>query len=139
MMASVTGSIIATLVGDTFAAESVITDGSSVAVTSTTLPAGLIAEFTRTSDTEVTLTLTGAATDHAHSNDVSDLAITFTDAAFAQENAGTIMGLAYTSGVIDFSDASLIYAGSFTEDALNNGTVTGSITATLNGDIFKRD
>ena len=74
-----------------------------------------------------------------HINDVGDLTITFTDAAFAQENAGTIMGLAYTSGVIDFSEAFLTYAGSFTEDALNNGTVTGSITATLSGDIFHTD
>ena len=136
---TVTGSITATLSGDTFAAEGVITNGTAVMATTTNFPAGLTAEFTRTSDTVVTLTLTGAANDHAHINDVNDLAITFTDAAFAQENAGTIMGLAYTSGVINFSEAFLTYDGSFTEDALNNGTVTGSITATLSGDIFHAD
>ena len=70
---------------------------------------------------------------------MSDLAITFTDDAFAQENAGTITGLAYARGEIDFSDASLTYAGSFTEGDLNNGTVTGGITATLSGDTFAVD
>ena len=60
---TVTGSITATLSGDTFAAERVITDGTSVIATATNFPAGLTAEFTRTSDTVVTLTLTGTATD----------------------------------------------------------------------------
>ena len=130
---TVTGSITATLDGDTFAAEGVITNGSSVAVTSTTLPTGLTAVFTRTSDTVVTLMLTGTAGDR---NAVSDLTITFSDDAFAQENADTIAASTYTDGVIDFNTASLTYAGSFTEAAANDGTVTGSITATLVGDTF---
>ena len=135
---SVTGSITATLTGDTFDVESVITDGSSITAT---VPAGLTAVFARTNDTVVTLTLTGTADDHKHVNDVSDLTITFTDDAFAQENAATIDGSIYTTGVIDFNDASLVYddTDSFMETDANDGSVTGSITATLDGDIFADD
>ena len=136
---TVTGSsITATLTGDTFAAE-VATDGS---VTATNVPDGLTAEFARSTDnTTVTLTLIGTAAAHEHANDASDLTITFTDTAFVRENAATITGLEYNTGVIDFRDAStLVYAGTFTESRANDGTVTGSsITATLTGDTFGAD
>ena len=135
---SVTGSITATLVGDTFAEQGVISNGTSVTATATNFPAGLTAVFTRTSATVITLTLDGTAGDHEHVNDVDDLTITFTDTAFAQENAATIAASTYSTGEIDFEDAStLTYAGRFTETSANDGTVTGSsITATLVGDTF---
>ena len=60
---TVTGSITATLdAGDgTFVADVV----TSNYVSATTIPDGLIAVFTRTSDKVVTLTLTGTATAHS--------------------------------------------------------------------------
>ena len=133
-------SITATLAGDTFNG----TDGDILAATvveAANVPDSMTAVFTRTSDTVVTLTLTGTADDHKHVNDVSDLTITFTDDAFAQENAATIDGSIYTTGVIDFNDASLVYddTDSFMETDANDGSVTGSITATLDGDIFADD
>ena len=74
-------------------------------------------------------------------NDVDELTITFTDDAFVQENAATIATSTYTltdtTGVIDFGDAVLTYAGTFTESLVNDGSVTdSSIIATLTDDTF---
>ena len=84
-------------------------------------PTGLTAEFTRTNDTEVTLTLTGTATAH-DDNDVSDLAITFRDAAFANQSADNVINPTYSTGEIDFRDVStLTYDGEFTEGTAGDG------------------
>ena len=133
---SVTGSITATLSGRTFATD-VVT--SNLNVIATNVPAGLTAAFALDStNTVVTLTLIGNAEDHEHGNDVSNLTITFTDAAFVTaEDVATVADLTYTTGEIDFRDASfLTYEGEFTESITNDGSVTGSITATLTGDTF---
>ena len=131
---SVTGSVTATLAGDTFASD--VVDH----VTASNVPAGLTASFARTSSTVVTLTLTGNATAHAGANDVDDLTITFADGAFTNEAASTIGGSTKNDLAIGFTDASSIaYAGSFAEAAANDGSVTGSVTATLAGDTFASD
>ena len=106
-------------------------------VSATNVPPGLSAVLTRTSDTVVTLTLTGNATAHADANDVSNLTITFANDAFVNETASTVAGSSKNEIAIDFADASSItYSGTFTEDAANDGSVTGSVTATLSGDTF---
>ena len=101
---TVTGSITATLdaghdaFDDTFVADVV----TSNYVSATTIPDGLIAVFTRTSDAVVTLTLTGTAT--AHSNE-ADLTIEFTADAFVSESAAPIV---YTT-TITFNDGALTF------------------------------
>ena len=134
---SVTGSVTATLSGDTFAAGTGTGGTTAAGVTASNVPNGLTAVLTRTSDTVVTLTLTGTANSHADANDVSNLTITFADAAFTNETAATVSGSSKNDIAIDFTDASgIVYAGSFTEAATNDGSVTGSVTATLAGDTF---
>ena len=132
---SVTGNVTATLTGDTFAAGTGAGGTTAAGVSASNVPAGLTAVLTRTSDTVVTLTLTG----NANANDVSNVTITFTDAAFENETAATVSGTTKSDIAVDFANPSSIgYAGSFTEAATNNGAVTGTVTATLTGDTFAR-
>ena len=132
---SVTGSVTATLSGDTFAND--VVSATPPHVTVTNVPGGLTAALTRTSDTVVTLTLTGNATAHANANDVSNISISFRDDAFVNQTASTVAGSSKNDIEVDFRDASSIaYSGSFTEVAANDGSVTGSVTATLTGDTF---
>ena len=70
---SVTGSITATLAGDTYTSTVV----SAPHVTVSNVPVGLTASLVRTSATVITLTLTGTANAHANANDVSNLTVTF--------------------------------------------------------------
>ena len=133
---SVTGTVTATLSGDTFASDVV----SANHVTASSVPTGLTASFNRTSDTEVTLTFSGSANNHANANDVSNLTITFADAAFTGGDASNVTGATKSDLAIDFDDNVFItYAGGFTETAENRGHVTGSVTATLTGDTFTSD
>ena len=130
---SVTGSITATLAGDTYTSTVV----SASHVSATNVPAGLTASLVRTSATVITLTLTGTATAHANANDVSNLTVTFSDGAFTNEGASTVTGSSKADIGINFRDASTItWAGTLTEAAANDGSVTGSITATLTGDTY---
>ena len=133
---SMTGSIVATLTGDTFTNDVVSADH----VSASNVPAGLTATFARTSDRVVTLTLTGTATNHASSNDISNLEITFGDGAFTNETAATVGGSSKSDIAVSFTDASSIaYTGNLSEAAVNNGSMTGSIVATLTGDTFTSD
>ena len=88
---SVTGSVTATLTGDTYAAAASGTTAAGVMASN--VPSGLTAVLTRTSDTVVTLTLTGTATNHAATNNISNLGISFADDAFENETAGDGGGL----------------------------------------------
>ena len=95
---AVTGAIVATLRGATFSA-GVVSDGG---VSTTNVPAGLRAVFTRTSDTVVTLTLSGRADAHADVDDVDALTVRFSAEAFT---TATVVGNAeYARGTIDFAD-----------------------------------
>ena len=119
---SIAGSIVATLTGDTFTSDVV----SGNHVTASNVPAGLTASFARTSDTVVTLTLAGTATNHASSNDISNLEITFGDGAFTNETAATVGGSSKSDIAVSFTDASSIaYTGNLSEAAVNNGSMTG--------------
>ena len=105
---TVTGTVTATLTNDTFAADAVDH------VTASNLPAGLTASFSRTSDTVVTLELTGAARDHADADDAGDLTVAFADGAFTGGNAGGVTNATKRDLAIDFDDNR---APAFTEDA----------------------
>ncbi|MEK6831321.1 MAG: hypothetical protein AABY17_01010, partial [Thermoproteota archaeon] len=75
---TVTTSVTLTLSGDTYSAG--VVDNNKI--TASNVPAGLTANFVRTSDTVITATLTGTATAHANANDIANLTFTFADGAF---------------------------------------------------------
>jgi hypothetical protein len=131
---TVSGSITATLTGDTY----VNPLGAGVHVLITNVPTGLTASAARTSSTLVTVTLAGTAASHTNVNDVANLTITWQNGAFTNVATATnVTNNTYTAGSIDFvNQASVNWAGNFTENVANNGTVTGSRTATLSGDTF---
>jgi hypothetical protein len=137
---TVTGSRVGTLSGDTFIAA--ITNGTAFTLTThytiANVPAGLTAVVTKTSPTVATITLTGSATTHANINDVTNLTITFADGVFTNTAVATnVTGSTNATGGIDFNDQpTILYAGNFTENGLNDGSVTGSRTATLTGDTY---
>ena len=129
---SVTGSRIATLTGDTFVA------GVAGFTTVTNAPAGLTPVVTFTDSTHVTVTLTGNASPHVLATSLANLTITFNNGAFTTTPVATNV-TAYTNivGTVTFIDQpSIAYAGNFTESLTNDGSVTGSRTATLTGDTY---
>ena len=131
---SVTGSITATLSGDTYAAS--IASGTQYTIAN--LPAGLTVVATRASSTAVVFTITGSSTAHANSNDVSNLGITFLNGAFTNTLVATnVAGNSYSAGVINFFDVTLTYGNTiFSESTNNNGTITSTSSLTLTGDSF---
>ncbi|MFH1509496.1 MAG: sialate O-acetylesterase [bacterium] len=139
---SVTGSRTATLTNDTYIAG--IANGNPFTETThytvANVPTGLTAVLTKTSSTVATLTLTGNATNHLDANDVADLTVTFVDGVFTNNaTASDVVGYTDNTGQIDFADQpSIAYTGAgFTEATANDGSVTGSIIATLTGDTYQ--
>ncbi|MRD55560.1 hypothetical protein GH816_03265, partial [Betaproteobacteria bacterium LSUCC0115] len=132
---SISTTITITLTGDTFAAG--VVSGSKVSASN--VPAGLTASFTRVSDSQVSMTLTGNAAAHANAQDISNLTVTFADGAFTTEGtASNVTNYSKNDLVVDFADpASLSYsAGTFTESNANDGSISTTITITLTGDTF---
>jgi hypothetical protein len=131
---TVTGSITATLTGDTF----VTPLGQPLHATIGNVPAGMTAVLTRTSATVATLTLTGSATAHANINDVANLSITWQDGAFTNTTLATnVTDNTYTTGVINFADVTLSYGTTtFAEVLANDGTTSTTSAVTLAGDTF---
>lgn len=133
---SIDDTIVITLAGDVFAAD--ITGD----VSTTNLPPGLTAVFTRDSDTQITVSFTNSATNHANANDVSNLTFTFADAAFEYAaSASSVTNYAKNDLVVDFADpASIAYsAGTFNESSSNTGAITETLVMTLTGDTFEAD
>ena len=99
--------------------------------------------FVSSTSSVATLTLSGNASSHQSSGNISDIVFDFTDAAFANMAASDVTNAAnYPSGIgIDFLDnPSIIYSGDgFSEAAGSDGSVTGSIMILLTGDNFKDD
>lgn len=128
---SVTGSITLDLVGDTF-----IAGPLDLIIMFSNPPAGLVPQVTRNSDTQVEMSFTGNADSHLDSDDISDLTINCTNGSFTNTNSANVVDAIYSNGVVDFIPAEITYSGSFTETAANDGSVGGSIEATLTGDTF---
>jgi hypothetical protein len=127
-----------TLTGETFtgnASDDFVDDGKVVV---TNLPEGLTVVATRTSETVLTLTITGTATDHNNADDVTTLTLTFQDSAFGA-TASEIINYAKADLTVDFSAPVLAYSGgTFGEAIENDGSIDNStpITITLAGDVL---
>ena len=85
----------------------------------TNLPLGLTEQINVTSATSAVISLTGQATNHANADDISNLGITFLNAAFTGNDATTVLGSSKTDLAINFldpySNATDILTYSFTE------------------------
>lgn len=133
---AITETIVITLTNDTFIANLTGT------YTASNIPAGLTANFTRDSATQVTVTLTGNAAAHANVNDIANLTITFLDGAFTNTaTASNVTNYTKNNIVVNFIDpASLTHSTTtLNESAANTGAITETITITLTGDTWAAD
>ena len=96
---SVSGSLVATLTGDTFADPLVENDFDEIRV-----PSGLTTQVTRTSDNVATITLIGKADSHTDANDEGKVFIGWVDAAFTNLPAANIVNSLFGRGTVDFND-----------------------------------
>ena len=103
--------ITTTLAGDTFTVPAgVLTQGTHYSVSN--IPAGLTAVVTGTSATTVSIALSGNAVTHSNANDIANLGIVFSGAAFTKAPASNIAGSSKSDFVVDFGDATITYSGS---------------------------
>lgn len=73
-------------------------------VTASNVPAGLTAELTRIDQRTLRLELTGSATNSAHANDISNLTLTFSNAAFSSNDASAVENNSISSLKVNFRD-----------------------------------
>ncbi|MGE5371632.1 MAG: beta strand repeat-containing protein [Solirubrobacterales bacterium] len=134
---AITTSITATLTGDTFVPATFVKDTH---FTVSNVPSGLTVNVARTSSTVLTVTLTGNASAHAASNNISNMGITLTNAAFTGGSSAGISNCSKTFSV-SFTDGgtrSIAWSTStFSESSANNGGISTTITGTLSGTTFK--
>ena len=98
---SVDGSIVMNLTNDTFTSD--VVTGSHVTLSNA--PTGLNASFQRNSDTQITLTLTGQADNHANSDNATNLVVEFdADAFVTTTTASDVIGYQKTGVTVDFND-----------------------------------
>jgi GH18 family chitinase len=142
---SITDTITVLLSGDTFV--TTLTSGGNVLFSN--IPAGLSAVVTRNSTTQATLSLSGAATNHANSNDITNVTVAFQNAAFTGGSAATVVNSTKSNVQIDFDDPrSIVVAQSggttnvsepLTTDtftvALSAQPVSSVVVSTTSGDI----
>jgi hypothetical protein len=121
---SIGTSVTLTLSGDTYVADVV----SANRITASNVPAGLAANFVRTSDTVITATLTGSATNHANANDIANLTFTFANGAFTTTGtAANVSNYSKANLVVDFADP----AADTTPDAYTFTAQTGAARSTV--------
>ena len=101
------------------------------------VPQGLAFSLTRSDATTVVAHVTGTAAAHAAADSITNLTLSFLDAAFPGSSASNVIG-STSALAVDFRDPpQLAYsATNFTEAAANNGTIGNTITMTLAGDTF---
>lgn len=121
------GTIDAAAITATVANATLNTGLSASDFTVTGLPAGLSLSVARTSGTVASFTLTGTATTHENTNDVSNLTIAFKDSAFDSTTPAGVISAATAEGgssnlTIDFADATPVPA-----------VVTGVTSSKTNG------
>lgn len=68
------------------------------------LPAGLTMQVQATSATTATLQITGRTNAHANANDISNLTLSFTDAAFSGNSAAAVEDASYAKLRVNFND-----------------------------------
>lgn len=129
-----------TLQYDTFTGANGVDYVATGNVAVSNLPTGLTAVLTKISDTELQATITGTASSHLDSNDVTDLTFTFQNGAFSSGDASLVVDYLRDNLMINFQDPSsvvLTYGDSdFTEAAANDGSIDDTMVITLTGDTF---
>ncbi|MBF0158840.1 MAG: hypothetical protein HQL58_04895, partial [Magnetococcales bacterium] len=130
---SISSVVTVTLTNDTFTGAI----GSTLGTVSN-VPIGLTAVLIKISGTTATLTLTGNASSHTNANDSSNLTVTFADGDFAGGSAAGVTNSSRSDLVVDFADPKTIEysATTFTESAVNDGSVGTVSTITLVNDTF---
>ena len=134
---AIDNSITVTLTGDVFATP---LNGTNINVTN--IPAGLTADIVRDSDTTVTLSLTGNATNHYDVDDISNLTVAFLDAAFVNNtSASNVINYQKADIAVDFNGPpTLSYDANTLNEALaNDGSCSEFLLVTLDGDVFVAD
>jgi hypothetical protein len=136
-----TSSAVATLTGDTFTTS--VADGNVLTPTThytvANVPAGMTVVVTKNSATSATVTLTGAVTGNlTNPADVTNLTISFTNAAFTNTTASFVTGSTKSDFVVNFTDTPVITydVATFTESAALNGSIGTTVNFTLTGDTF---
>ncbi len=138
---SISNTITASLVNETFSASAgtQLTEGTDY--TSANVPAGLTLGIVVINDTAVGIGFTGNATNNADADDVSNLTINFTNNAFSGGDASTVANSSKSDLVIDFIDGVVSKEMTwndtlFTEALANNGSIANNITISLTGETF---
>ncbi len=135
---AVEGSMTITVTGDTF----VNADGNLEAGTHYNLgdvPSGLGSSMTVSSDgLSATLTLTGNSDNHNNIHSVSDIKVSFTDAAFTNSEAIYVVNStdASTGTGIDFIEATVVIISQTPVDGTTDVSLSSEISMTFNTDIF---
>ncbi|MBL6991176.1 MAG: hypothetical protein ISR65_15435 [Bacteriovoracaceae bacterium] len=133
---SVNESLTITLDGDTFAA--------SIAgkISASNVPTGLSAAFTRLSDTQIKVDLTGNASNHLSADSINNLGIAFIASAFVNiTDIANITNSVKSDLGVQFRDyPSIAYDSTvFDERFENDGAITNTLIITLDGDVFAPD
>jgi len=135
---TIDNTISVSLLNETFTSVGAFTETTHYTVAN--VPSGLSVGITTTSTTEATITLTGTAAAHENANDVSDLTITFSDAAFTSGSASDVTGYSKTDLEINFNDVptkTLTWNETvFSEVSANDGSIGNTISATLTNETF---
>ena len=122
-----------TLAGDTFVAGTYVT---GVQFTAANVPLGLSLAVTA-SGGQAVVSLTGTASAHAAANSVTNLSLTFLDAAFTTVAAANIVGQPIVYAVTFADPAALTYSRmTFTEISAGYIDNRNPLTITLAGDLF---
>ena len=125
-----TSKVTAVLAAGTFVAK---VDDEVQGVSASNVPKGLTAKFDLdNAATTVTMTLIGMAEKHEPSDDVSDLTIEFTDAAFTSTTAVPSTAAEKKKADLKISfGPKLVIASTLEETSTDAGAVSGNVTATL--------
>lgn len=119
----------------TFTNVSPLVAGTHYAISN--VPPGLVFSLTRSDATTTVAHLTGNAGHHAAADSMTNLNLSFLDAAFPGAWASNVIGSA-TALAVDFLNPPVLAysATNFTEAAANDGSIASPITVTLAGDTF---
>jgi hypothetical protein len=108
--------------------------------TTSDIPAGLSLEIETTTDTTALLRLTGNANSHIESDDISNLNITFLDAAFNTYTSDLVVNNSANLSVnfFDTPPATMLWFGDtlFENEVLDDGSINTSITVELISETF---
>ena len=131
--------ISVSLTNETFATLGALT---ATDFTATNVPTDLTVEITTTDANNATVTLSGTAATHEFANSISDLTISFQDAAFSGSSTSTEITNSTNSNLsVDFIDAVPVLELTwnetvFTEEVANTGMIGNTISVTLANETF---